>query len=355
MTAAAVLIVVAIVQGAFLTLLLLFLFARRALHPASRDQYDGARAAVDASVRRWLVADGSVADVRDAIRAIPAPARVGYVAHFARGMLPPAQREELTRALRDEEWVRSALRGAVSGRWSKRLEAARALAFVGTEHDRRLLGALLEDEHPAVSVAAVSALPAVADEMLVARVVDAYPNLSPFVRGFLDATLRELRDAVAKALETRLVRTAHPQALARWIGLAEALDLFQVLERVVQLHAHEDAGVRAAVARAARRLPRKDTVPLLALIAADADVDVRVEAVRSLGELGVETVPFLSTALHDVSWRVRRQAALSLALLGEPGRGVLRDGRNNPDPDVRDVAGLVSGLSDGALLELATR
>jgi len=353
-TAAAVLVVVAMLQGVFLTLLVAFLVTRRALHPGKRDRFAGARVALDEAVQRWLVAGGSVDDVRAAIRAIPAPARVGYVAHLARGLLPPAQRAALAHALRDEPWVRQALAGATDTRWSRRLETARALAFVGTEYDRRLLGSLLTDPHPAVSVAAVSALPGIADDILVAKVVDAYPGLPYVVRGFLDATLRDLRGEVERALRTRLGPNAPPRALARWIGLAEALDLLSVVEIAVTLHAHADARVRAAVARAARRLPRDATVQLLALMAADDDVTVRVDAVRSLGELGVQTVPFLTTSLRDVSWRVRRQSALSLAMLGERGRAVLREARNDPDPYVRDVASLVSGLSTGALLELTS-
>ncbi|MBI1810153.1 MAG: HEAT repeat domain-containing protein, partial [Gemmatimonadetes bacterium] len=227
--------------------------------------------------------------------------------------------------------------------------------FVGTAGDRQLLGTLLADPHPAVAVAAVSALPGVADDGLVAQVVDAYPSLSPFVRGFLDLTLRELREPVTRALVSRMRMDAPTLALARRIALAEALDLLPVLDQAMALRGHVDADVRAAVARAARRLPRDATVQLLARMTRDADVTVRVEAARSLGELGPGSVPFLGGALHDTSWRVRRQAALSLALLGERGRLALREARADADPYVRDIASLVSGLSDGALLEITAR
>lgn len=355
MTAVIVLGVVAMVQGAFLVLLVIFLVVRRTLYPVRRDSLAAARAVLGDAVNRWLVSGGSIEVVRDAMRAFPAAARVGYVAHLVRSQFPAAERVTLSGALRDEAWVRRALKGATSRRWGRRLEAARALAFVGTDFDRRVLGGLLVDTQPAVAIAAVSALPAVADATLVARVVEAYPTLPDVVRRFIDATLRELREETAEALAVQLVVAAPARSLSRWIGLAEALDLLPVLDRAMALHAYDDARVRAAVARAARRLPRTSTVQLLAAMAHDGDPGVRVEAVRSLGELGVETVPVLTSALHDGSWQVRRQAALSLAMLGERGRAVLRAGRGDADPYVRDIASLVSGLSNGALLELTSR
>jgi hypothetical protein len=50
---------------------------------------------------------------------------------------------------------------------------------------------------------------------------------------------------------------------------------------------------------------------------------------------------------------VRFRCALSLALLGEAGRRALRAARERSDRYAADMAKLVSGLSDGAVIELA--
>jgi HEAT repeat protein len=86
----------------------------------------------------------------------------------------------------------------------------------------------------------------------------------------------------------------------------------------------------------------------------DEDWRVRAQAARALGAVGVaEAVPELTRALSDRSWWVRFRAALALAQLGDAGRSVLRAARELPDRYAGDMAAMVIGLSDGALVELA--
>jgi hypothetical protein len=66
------------------------------------------------------------------------------------------------------------------------------------------------------------------------------------------------------------------------------------------------------------------------------------------------SVGALVTATHDPAWAVRYASALSLAQVGESGRAALGTLRADDDRYVADMATLISGLTDGALLELVT-
>jgi HEAT repeat protein len=86
----------------------------------------------------------------------------------------------------------------------------------------------------------------------------------------------------------------------------------------------------------------------------DDDWRVRAQAARGLGALGATAaIADLSNALLDRAWWVRFRAALALAQLGEAGRRALRMGRERVDRYAADMASMVSGLSDGAVVELA--
>jgi HEAT repeat protein len=81
---------------------------------------------------------------------------------------------------------------------------------------------------------------------------------------------------------------------------------------------------------------------------------VRAGAARSLGQLGAGSAAVvLAPLLSDPVWQVRLFAGLALAQVGERGRAALRTAREGSDRFARDMATMVSGLSDGAVLELA--
>ena len=68
--------------------------------------------------------------------------------------------------------------------------AAAALGVAGSLTDAGFLAPLLEDEHPAVRLAAMQALAAVDDPGLVAVAVQRYPTEALAVRLFITSTLR---------------------------------------------------------------------------------------------------------------------------------------------------------------------
>ena len=353
MTALAVLTVIGLVQGTFLVLLLVFLGVRQQVHRVNAISVDATLSGLYEPLGAWLGGSGSVQDFVAALRFLPGGSALGVAGNLARTAIPEDYRTELALALRDEPWVRRAFERAASPQWGHRLQAARCLALAGTTADARVLEALLNDERPAVAIAAITALPRVADAVLVARVLDRLDTLPGTVVRYLHGPLREIRGLVEPALLVRLVADARPRALARWATLAGVLELPLALERVATLAHHPDAHVREAVAEAIRRVPRKRSADILLEMLHDTDADVRAAAAHGLGELASgAAIPALMDVVHDESWIVRFRATLALTQLGEPGRTAVRALRSDGDPYVADMATLIAGLGDGALLDM---
>lgn len=354
MSTIVVLGVIAVVQTVFLVMLVAFLMVRRVYDLARRAAFSSGRAALVEPVRNWLVADGSVSPVVNGIAALPAAAVVGYTSYFVRGTVPPEKRDELAAALRDAPWVRRSIAGARSRRWWRRIEAARTIALVGTAEDRDTVRLLFADPQPAVEVAAVDCLPRVADAELVGAVLERYAILPVMVRHYLENTLSEMRPLVEPELVARLRSDRPPALLAHWISLAAAIVSEPALKSASRLSGHESDVVRAAVADALRRVPNDATLFTLSVLLTDESAAVRERAAASLGFIASpRAVPMLQASMRDTSWLVRRRSALALAQLGEPGRIAVRELAEDPDPYVANIATVVSGLSGGALLELA--
>lgn len=353
MSTIVVLGVIAVVQTIFLVLLLAFLVVRRWYDRARRAAFAGGRAALVKPVRDWLVADGSIEPVVRGLAALPSAAVVGYASFFTRGNVPVEKRAELAAALHDARWIRRAVASAGSRRWWRRIEAARAIALVGTAEDRDAVRDLFDDEQPAVAIAAVDCLPRVADAALVGTVLDRYAALPVMVRHYLESTLSEMRELVEPVLVARLRADAPPDALAHWISLAGALMSHPALRAAGTLSAHPSDEVRSAVADALRRVPNDATMHTLSVLLRDESPIVRERAAASLGYLASpRALPMLQHSMRDSSWMVRRRSALALAQLGESGRLAVRALTDDPDRYVANMATVVSGLSGGALLEL---
>lgn len=349
-----VILLVAIVQGAFFALLVLLLFVNRARRIRRARRTAAASARVAEPFQRWVLGRARATEVAAALlRLEPQDALDQLTMHVA-ARAAPEHIAELARALREDRWVRRLLTNASSRLWWHRLDAARLLSVVGSVRDRGLLLRLLSDEHPAVQAAASACLTRVGDYALVEQVLDALHTRPPIVRVFQLRVLRETWRHTVPALLERLVATAPLAKLQVWITLAESLADTRCLGALLAFKSHPVLQVRISVARALRRYIHPDGAAVLREMIMDDDWRVRAQAARSLGAVGVsEAVPELSRALSDRSWWVRFRAALALAQLGDAGRGTLRAVRDLPDRYAADMAAMVSGLSDGAVLELA--
>jgi HEAT repeat protein len=353
MGALAVLLVIGLFQGAFLVLLVLFLGVRRQVDRYRSKAFITKRLEVSERLSAWLAGDGQLEAFVVALRSLRGATAVGIAGNLFQTSIPPAERAALASALRNEAWVQRALAGGSSRHWGRRLECARCLTLVGTPADRALLQSLLGDKRPAVGIAAVNALPLVADARLVGVVLDRFVTLPSVMRQYFQAVFREMRTVVEPALTERLARDATPSALSRWTELAGALQLASSLDQVALLEHHPSAEVREGVARALRRVPRQRSVDVLQRLLRDPEDSVRAVAAHGLGELASPgAIPALLAAARDSDWNVRYRATLALSQLGEPGRAAVRVLRGDGDRYVSSMATLVTGLSDGALLDL---
>ncbi|MFB7586929.1 fumarate reductase/succinate dehydrogenase flavoprotein subunit [Streptomyces sp. NPDC056169] len=189
------------------------------------------------------------------------------------------------------------------------LTLLRLLALVEESPDLAALRPYLDDADPGVRAAAVTALgetaPAGAGPALAAHLRDTAPQ----VRAAAAAALRELVE----------VLPAEPPLAA---GLREALGV-------------PDPAVRVAALDVLRAL-RLGAAPLYAASLADADVEVRIQAVRAL--VSVDAVEELAGAAADQAREVRVAVARGLAAVRAPAPKPLDPLLDDADPLVRGAA-----------------
>ncbi|MGW7052672.1 fumarate reductase/succinate dehydrogenase flavoprotein subunit [Streptomyces sp. NPDC054887] len=185
----------------------------------------------------------------------------------------------------------------------------RLLSLAEESPDLDALRPYLGDADPAVRVAAVAALgetvPAGAGPALAERLRDT----APAVRTAAAAALRELVEVLPA--EERL-----------GAGLREALDV-------------ADTAVRAAALDVLRALGLGDAGVYAAALA-DADIEVRITAVRAL--VSVDAVAELAAAAADPAREVRVAVARGLAAVHSPDPGPLAPLLDDADPLVRAAA-----------------
>jgi HEAT repeat protein len=349
-----VIALVALVQGAFFALLVLLLFVNRARRMRKARRAAAASVRVAEPFQRWVMGRARATEVAAVLLRLEPQEALDQLTMHVATRVAPERISELGRALREDRWVRRILNDGFSRFWWNRLDAARLLAVVGGMRDRGLLLKLLEDEHPAVQAAASASLTRIGDYALDEHVLDTLHKRSPIVRVFQVRVLRETWRHTVPALVKRLTPMAPVAKLAAWIDLAESLGDAQCLASLLAFKHHPVPHVRIATARALRRYMHPDCAAILREMILDDDWRVRAQAARALGSVGAsEAVPELTSALGDQSWWVRFRAALALAQLGDAGRSVLRAARELPDRYAGDMAAMVIGLSDGALVELA--
>ncbi|MBC7790472.1 MAG: HEAT repeat domain-containing protein [Anaerolineae bacterium] len=344
----------AVSEGLVVVLIVVLLIANRLRQKIRAQRASGAASSVAEPMRRWLVGMASANEVAVALRLVDPETALDELLRVVASRVPSTQLDELALVLHEEAWVRDVMEREHSRLWWRRLDAARILSVIGGAEDRDRLRRLLADRHPAVQSAATSALGRVADAGIIALVLDEIPRKSFVVRFYQIHALRDLWHLTIPALVERLQPAAQPRMLEAWVNLAEAIADPACLARVLPLASHGSAEVRLAAARALKKYFHTDTIPALQALMADTDWRVRGQAARGLGALSArDAIPQLSEALGDRIWWVRFRSGLALAQLGEPGRKALREAREMDDRYGRDMAAMISGLSEGGIVELA--
>lgn len=353
MSGRALLLIVALLQVAFVALLSVFLFVRRVQNRAHQGSIDLAWWGLPGPLRAWLVDGGDPGAVLRELRRVPAGSAVGFVAQLAKDTISATDAEQLRARLVDEAWVRRALAGWDSRFWWKRLEAARAYGLMAGPDDRDRVLRLLDDVHPAVQISASVAIPRVLDDLMVERLLDRLFRMPKVVRQGVTQTLKPFAHLVGPALADRISAGQRPLEVSSWIEFAEELNHVGALQAALARAQEDVVPIRRACAKALRRLPFAESEAALVALLEDQDTSVRAAAARTLGLMESRTaLPALSAALSDPVWLVRVRAAVALAQAGEPGRAALRVARNGTDRYARDMAYMVANLSAGALLDI---
>ena len=351
----ATVVVIATAQVAFIVLTLRFLFVARRLRRQESLEKNAAEATLAEPLQATMFAGNS-----DAIEALalalgrlrPSIA-VSQLVAIGSSRLSQEQLSALARRVRTEPWVDRAVADGYSAKWWKRMSSARLLAMVGNESDAALLSRLVADPHPAVASAATVAIGGRASAQLIDAVVRHLPTRSAAVRFQHGQALRSQAEEATPVLLQCLAGPHSAHELRAWIQLAETLETPAALSAVIPFTEHDDAEVRTSAARALRSCHMPGAAEAAIRLLADGDWRVRAAAARAAGTLNAAgAVPLLSDALRDQSWWVRYRAALALATLGDGGRLALQASRESSDRYAREMAILVSTLSDATLVEL---
>ena len=351
MNAARFLLVIGLAQGALLIALITLLYLHRRYRRRRAAALSPARHALDDALRAWTMGGAAEEVVLLCLAELPPPAAVDALVAWA-SRVPGERWATLSARIANEEWARRVFARARAPRWWLRLEAARLLGATATTADLPLVRILLKDPHPAVHLAAVTAVERVPDPLLVSAVLDRLPELTPTVHAFYGAALQRSRAVLVDQLIARL-QPGTP-AVARYAEFAARLADPGLRIAMTALARHADAEVRVQVARALGAYPHRESAAALLELVRDSGWEVRAQAARALGRLGdARAVPVLGAALDDPEWWVRLRAALALSRYGPAGDDTLRRAATSPGPLAQAMARLVAALTPQALAELA--
>jgi hypothetical protein len=344
--------IVAVVQGILLAALLMLIVLNRWFRLRRRARVHPRRVAVEGVMQRWALGQAALGVVLVQLARLPIPLAVDALVTWS-ARVPGERWRQLAVALEREWWARIIRSNSRSGRWWKRLECARFLSIAATAGDTARVLKLLHDSHPAVHIAAVATLERLQSPALATAALERLPSLAPTVGAYYAAMLRRSRAVVVQLLLAKLRRTDDP-ALPRLAEFAARLQEPVLREPLTALAEHRDAEVRVQVARGLGSFPHAASLAALTQLVADALWPVRAQAARSLGMLAdPASLPRLRALLRDPDWWVRLRAGLALTRFGAAGRNALLEADVGPDPNARNMAHLVLGLSPQALAEFA--
>ena len=230
----------------------------------------------------------------------------------------------------------------------------------------RFLLAVSEDEDVAVRVRAIEGLGTIHEERVAIRLLDllrddvsddaraqAATSLGPFV--FL-AEFDELAPALAERLELALYGVAEDEDESWHVRLraAESVSAFGPNERVGALIARmweeDEIGLRPGAILMVGRGNMRDWLPTVRQLLTDEDPSMRYEAVTAVGAMGdIDSLPDLSEiALHEDDVDVRHQAIISIGEIGGPraSRILTRLAEQAPETDQELIA---SALMEASL------
>lgn len=358
------LVVTLIVQGAFLSALLFQILTIRGLDRMRSRRESPLVQQVHRILRRWANGDAEVREVVAALRLIGGSLAIRVLAEAADRARGEAW-ETLVTGLASETWVVATRRLTRSRRYWDRRERARLLSVIATKDDTPEVIHLLEDPHPAVSLAIVPALERVQSPALTGAVLGLLPRLPPALIAYFGWTLRRSGARVAPQLITTL-RDSVGVTTLRLAEFGAHLADPALRPCFLALAGSADPEIRARAAVGLGTMPGEGTIETVERLARDEAWQVRLQAVKVLGRIGAtSSLVVLSDALRDPMHWVRLRAGGALMRLGAEGRQVLVRTAGPPDAGLprgpgadveagaRDVARLLLSQPGWALEDVA--
>jgi HEAT repeat protein len=346
-----VLTMVAILQLAFIVLLLTTLVLGRALAAWRSPRRDQKIEELTAVANHWLASGGDDETLIETIERSDFAAVVGVLQRLGSQVAGDVW-EDLVVLVRTTRWFDQVKKRARARVWWRRLSATHALAMVAEPMDLPLIERLVNDKNPVVQLATVATLKRVQNAMLLDATLKLADTTQTVVRRYLLETLTQSPGLDLGVIARRIDNPSSKRQLRILLDLVAELGIPSFLEHVLPHVASDDLEVRIAVARTLGEFPHPSSEASLMALLGDDAWQVRAQAAAGLGATGaIRAAESLRGALNDASWWVRLRAALSLRRLGPEGAEILRKVTPEEDQYAFEMARYILGLDDAAVAE----
>ena len=252
---------------------------------------------------------------------------------------------------------RSGLTAREHGRLAARTapDRAEACRFAGRLGAAEIVPALVErlrDRDPLVRREAIRALGDLGAVEAVDAIVETIDALGEWDNLLLVMALVRLGPGIAPRVGALLADGGSPLRTKALLQVVGRHGVAADPGLVRTLAAHADPEVRVEAVRALGALPPGPETAAVCLSAMDDPAwPVRALAARSLGRIGdARAIDRLARAMGDPAYWVRHNVADAIGALGEPGATALRAALEDPNPFVRDMAAqmlFMRALADG--------
>jgi len=346
-----VLTMVAILQLAFIVLLLTTLVLGRVLAAWRSPRREQKVEELTAVANHWLASGGDATTLIQTIDRSDFAAVVGVLQRLGSHVAGDVW-EDLVVQVRSTRWFDQVKKRTRGRAWWRRLSATHALAMVAEPMDLPLIERLVNDKNPVVRLATVATLKRVQNAMLLDAMLELADTTQTVVRRYLLETLTHSPGLDLAVIAIRIDSPASTRQLRILLDLVAELAVPDFLDHVLPHAASDDLEVRIAVARTLGVFPHPRSEAALLTYLADSAWQVRAQAAAGLGATGaIRAASALSAALNDSSWWVRLRAALSLRRLGPVGMEILLGVTPDEDQYAYEMARYVLRLDDAAVAE----
>jgi hypothetical protein len=284
----------------------------------------------------------------------PAPAELEWLARLPRGdgrtVLVACLEALPALAPNAAEQVRGAIRrSGLAGREvallrhrsaARRLQGCRFAGRMGDTGAVPLLVESLRDRDPAVRRQAIRALGELRAVEAVGDIAEAIEAMGEWSNLLLVMALIRMGPESASRIGALLGVSKSPAMTKALLQVTSRLGVAPNPAMIRTLVAHPDPEVRVEAVRVLGAIvPDGETTSVCLAAMDDPEWPVRALAAWSLGRVGDErAIARLARAMGDPAYWVRHHVAEAMAALGERGEAALRQGLEDENPFVRDMA-----------------